>query len=81
MDKASVLVLEEWLSFLAKNNIAYIIIPPGMTPECQPLDISVNKIFKDAIKFKVELNRINLDKLNGEIKLKMARLNMLLNLV
>lgn len=52
-----------------------------MTPECQPLDISVNKIFKDAIKFKVELNRINLDKLNGEIKLKMARLNMLLNLV
>ena len=47
-----------------------------MTPECQTLDISVNKIFKDAIKFKFELNRIKLDKLNGKIKFKTVRLNM-----
>ena len=76
LDKASVHVSEESLSFLAKNNISYIIIPPGMTPECQTLDISVNKIFKDAIKFKFELNRIKLDKLNGKIKFKTVRLNM-----
>lgn len=25
-----------------------------MTPECQPLDISVNKLFKDSVKFKFE---------------------------
>ena len=80
LDKASVHVSEESLSFLAKNNISYIIIPPGMTPECQPLDISVNKIFKDAIKFIFELNRIKLDKLNGKIKLKTARLHMVENI-
>ena len=51
-----------------------------MTPECQPLDISVNKIFKDAIKFIFELNRIKLDKLNGKIKLKTARLHMVENI-
>ena len=50
-----------------------------MTPECQPLDISVNKIFKDHIKYKFELNRINLDKINGKMKLKTARLHMIEN--
>ena len=27
-----------------------MLIPAGMTPECQPLDISVNKVFKNNIK-------------------------------
>lgn len=51
-----------------------------MTPVCQPLDISVNKIFKDSLKFKFEKHRLNLDKLNGKIKLKTARLNMVENI-
>ena len=38
-----------------------------MTSECQALDINVNKIFKDHIKKKFELNRINLDKINGKL--------------
>ena len=48
-----------------------------MTPECQLLDVSVNKLFKDNIKYKFELNRIDLDNINGKIKLKTARLNMI----
>lgn len=58
LDKASVHVSEESISFLDKNNISYILIPPGMTPECQPLDISVNKLFKDSVKFKFEFEYI-----------------------
>lgn len=46
-----------------------------MTSECQFLDISVNKLFKDSINYKFELNSINLEKLNGKIRLKAARLN------
>lgn len=52
MDKASVHISDDSIEFLKKNNISYILIPSGMTPECQPLDISVNKIFKDHIKYK-----------------------------
>ena len=80
MDKASVHVSEESISILDKNNISYIIIPPCMTSECQPLDISVNKLFKDSVKFEFELSRINLDNLNGKIKLKTARLNIIENI-
>ena len=80
MDRASCHISAESLSFLDKNNISYLLIPAGMTPECQPLDISVNKLFKDSIKFKFELNRINLDKFNGKIKLKTARLNLVENI-
>ena len=51
-----------------------------MTPECQPLDISVNKVLMDHIKYKFELNRINLNKINGKMKLKTARLNLIENI-
>jgi len=37
-----------------------------MIPECQPLDVSVNKLFKDSIKYKFELNRIDLDNTNAD---------------
>ena len=77
LDKASAHISIDSLSFLEKNKIAYVLIPPGMTPECQPLDVSVNKLFKDNIKYKFELNRIDLDNTNGKIKLKTARLNMI----
>ena len=79
-NKASVHISEESIKFLEKNNISYILIPSGMTPECQPLDISVNKVLKGHIKYKFKLNRINLDKINGKMKLKTARLNLIENL-
>ena len=47
-----------------------------MTPECQPLDISVNKKFKDNIKHKFEENRLFYEKLNGKVKLQTAGLNL-----
>ena len=40
-----------------------------MTPYCQPLDISVNKIFKDNIKLIFEKDRLFLDNINPKIKL------------
>ena len=48
-----------------------------MTPECQPLDIAVNKIFKYHIKQKFEEKRLFFDELNPKIKLQNARLNLL----
>ena len=40
-----------------KNNIYEVFIPRGLTPVCQPLDININKIFKDEMK-KLYLNWI-----------------------
>ena len=43
-----------------KNNINEVFISRGLTPVCQPLDININKIFKDEMK-KLYLNwRANL---------------------
>ena len=39
-----------------KSNIYEVFIPRGLTPVCQPLDININKIFKDEMK-KLYLNR------------------------
>lgn len=48
-----------------------------MTPECQPLDISFNKKFKDNIKYLFEENRLFINNLNVKIKLNTARLNLI----
>ena len=50
LDKASGHILKDSLSFLEEKNINYVLIPAGMTPICQPLDIAVNKVFKDNVK-------------------------------
>ena len=47
-----------------------------MTPICQPLDIAVNKVFKDNVKLLFEKEWLYLDGLNNQIKLKLARLNL-----
>ena len=48
-----------------------------MTPECQPLDISINKKFKDNIKYLFEENRLFFNNLNAKIKLNTERLNLI----
>ena len=50
MDKASSHISKESIKFLEENNIAYNLIPAGLTPILQPLDISINKVLKDNIK-------------------------------
>jgi len=47
-----------------------------MTPIYQPLDIEVNKVFKDNVKLLFEKERLYLNGLNNQIKLKQARLNL-----
>lgn len=68
---------KESLKILKEYNVNYSFIPPGMTPECQPLDISVNRIFKSQIKQKFEENRLFFDEKKPKIKLQNARLNLL----
>lgn len=63
------------MKILNYSNVSFVLIPKGMTPECQPLEMSVNKKFKDNIALIFEHNRLFYDKLNSKIKLKTARLN------
>ena len=46
-----------------------ILIPAGMTSICQPLDISVNKVFKDNIRLLFEKERLFYDNMNKINKL------------
>ena len=54
-----------------------MLIPPGMTPECQPLDFSVNKKFKDHANLLFEHDRLIYYNLNPKIRLKTARKNLI----
>ena len=49
-DKASTHVNDEIIKYLNDNKILYVIIPTGFTRFLQPLDISINKSFKLALK-------------------------------
>ena len=75
-DQASSHISSESIQLLKENNISFVLIPAGMTPECQPLDISINKKFKENITHKFELNRLFFENLNPKIKLQKARLNL-----
>ena len=55
----------ETINFLKENNVNFTVIPAGMTPICQPLDIGINKVFKDNIKLLFEKNRLFYDNLNN----------------
>ena len=48
-----------------------------MTQECQPLDISVNRIFKSKIKQKFKEKQLFFNEIKPKIKLQNARLNLL----
>ena len=65
MDNASSHISNTTLKVLEDKKVSFIQIPSGMTPECQPLDISVNKKFKDKIILMFENNRILFDTLNN----------------
>lgn len=54
-----------------------MLIPTSLTPECQQLDIYVNKAFKDNVKYFFEKDRLFYDDLHNKIKLKQARLNII----
>ena len=51
-DKAPSHLTEEVINLFAKYNCFYRLIPAGLTSYCQPLDISINKPFKDLLKLK-----------------------------
>ena len=50
LDKAPSHCSEETIDFMNKNEIKRIFIPGGLTRKLQPLDIAVNKPFKDNLK-------------------------------
>lgn len=60
---------------LTQNNNSYALITEGMIPECQQLNISINKKIKEHITHKFESNRLFFENLNHKIKLQKARIN------
>ena len=50
LDLATCHISTDSIDALNNNGVKYILIPAGMTSICQPLDISVNKVFKDSIR-------------------------------
>ena len=52
LDRTTSHISNEIKKILNDNNSSYRLIPPGLTPYCQPLDLCINKTFNDAIKFK-----------------------------
>ena len=84
LDKAPSHIDVEILSELKKHNTHYVFIPDGLTRYLQPLDIGVNKIFKETLKkeylYSENLNKeLNFDR-TGEVDL-YTRRNNIMNLV
>ena len=50
LDQATSHINNGIINYLNNNNITYIIIPPGFTRFLQPLDLSINKPFKMALR-------------------------------
>ena len=77
IDKASSHSSDDSLEILNSLNINYLLIPSGMTSILQPMDISVNKVFKDNIRYFFEKERLLLDNIIPKNKLETARLNLI----
>ena len=43
---------DEIIAYMNNNNLNHLFIPAGLTSKLQPLDISVNKVFKNSYKKK-----------------------------
>ena len=54
-----------------------MLIPSRLASECQPLDIYVNKVFKDKVKYFLKKDRLFHDNLDNKIKLKQPKLNII----
>ena len=52
MDSAPVHISEEIKNLYLSNNKRLLFIPPDLTSVLQPLDVLINKLFKDGIKNK-----------------------------
>lgn len=52
MDQAPSHKTDEIIQFMYNNNVEYKFIPAGLTSKLQPLDLSVNKVFKNSYKKK-----------------------------
>lgn len=64
MDRATTHFSERIKDLFAENKSKYVLIPPGATRYLQPLDIAINKPFKDNMR----KNILNLSLNMGEIK-------------
>ena len=50
LDCATIHLAEEDFNQFFKYNINEIYVPKGLTPVCQPLDMTINKLIKDEMK-------------------------------
>lgn len=76
IDQALSHISTESTKIMKDYNISFV-IPPGITPECQTLDISVNKKFKVNVTLLFGHDRLFFDNLNPKIRLKTARINLI----
>ena len=76
-DMASSHISKFSIDVLKKHDINFVTIPAGMTPISQPLDIAVNKTFKEHIKLLFEKERLFYDNILPKMKLNTARINLL----
>ena len=77
IDRAPSHVSDISLNLFSELDISYVLIPPGLTPILQPLDIGVNKIFKDKLKYKFEQYKIDKQNINEKLSLQDARIRLL----
>ena len=72
-DKSTSHFNEEIKKIFKDNKCLYRLIPPGLTSYCQPLDLSINNIFRESIKSKYRdfsIHWKNTKKPNPEILIK-----------
>ena len=77
IDKASSHSSDDSLEILYNMNISYLLIPSGMTSILQPMDLSVNKVFKDNIRYSFEKDWLLYDNIMPKNKLEISRLNII----
>ena len=77
IDQAPSHVSDISIKMFKSLDINYLLIPPGLTSILQPLDIGVNKIFKEKLKFKFEQYKIDKNNINENFSLQDARIRLL----